>query len=137
MHTTGTSGWDWWSEVKLAILADYLAAFTKACSGRSPEVLCLDLFAGSFDNTRRHGPGSFPGSTRLALETHPPFTRLAFFELPEVAAQLEADIRAARRGTSVGDVRGRLQRPHRRSSEWLSPVRWAPTFAFLDPGSVV
>lgn len=28
--TSGVSGWDWWSEVKLAILRDYLAAFTGA-----------------------------------------------------------------------------------------------------------
>ncbi len=132
--TSGASGWDWWSEVKLAILQDYLAAFTRACSGKSQEVLCLDLFAGGFDNARRHGSGVFPGSTRVALETQPPFTRFAFFELPEMAVKLERDIAAARPEDDrwrvfAGDCNDHIGE----ALDWLGPVRWAPTFAFLDP----
>lgn len=131
--TSEASGWDWWSEVKLAILRDYLAAFTLACS-KSSEVLCLDLFAGGFDNARRHSSGAFPGSTRVALETEPPFTKLAFFELPEMASKLRADITAARPHDDrwrvfAGDCNDHIGE----ALDWLAPVRWAPTFAFLDP----
>lgn len=132
--TAGASGWDWWSEVKLAILREYLAAFTTACSGKSQEILGLDLFAGGFDNARRHGSGVFPGSTRVALETQPSFTRLAFFELPDMASKLEDDIEAARPDDGrwrvfPGDCNDHIGE----ALDWLRPVRWAPTFAFLDP----
>lgn len=75
-----------------------------------------------------------PGSTRVALETLPPFTRLAFFELPDMAAALEEDIRAARPEDSrwrvfPGDCNDHVGE----ALDWLEPVRWAPTFAFLDP----
>lgn len=126
--------WDWWSEVKLKILRDYLSAFTTAVRGKSPEAICLDLFAGTFDNKRRHGPGTFPGSARIALETQPPFTRLAFFELDEPARRLETAIQAARPNDDrwrifPGDCNATLSS----ALQWLDPYRWAPTFAFLDP----
>ncbi len=126
--------WDWWSEVKLQILGEYLRAFTRAVRGRSEEALYLDLFAGSYENERRHAPGTFPGSARIALETEPPFTRLAFFELPEPAAALEAAIRAARPDDQRWRVfPGDSNLTLRLALEWLDDVRWAPTFAFLDP----
>lgn len=127
-------GWDWWSEVKLQILAEYLHGFTTAVRGRSRAALCLDLFAGTYDNPRRHSPGTFPGSARIALETEPPFTRLAMFELPDPAAKLEAAIKAARPGDERWRVFPRdcnVTLPD--GLAWLEPVRWAPTFAFLDP----
>ena len=132
--TSDRAGWDWWSEVKLEVLGDYLHSFTTAVRGRSGEATCLDLFAGSYDNQRRHASGTFPGSARIALETEPPFTRLALFELPEPAAQLEAAISAARPADDrwrvfPGDCNVTLQA----ALEWLEPVRWAPSFAFLDP----
>ena len=132
--TARREGWDWWSEVKLRILAEYLHGFTTAVKGKSKEVICLDLFAGSYDNTRRHATGTFPGSARIALETAPSFTRLALFELPEPAAKLEAAITAARpddRRWRVfpGDCNVTLPS----ALKWLESVRWAPTFAFLDP----
>lgn len=132
--TSRRKGWDWWSELKLRVLSDYLQGFTRAVRGRSPEAICLDLFAGSFENDRRHGSGTFPGSAQIALGTQPEFTKLALFELPELAARLRADIEAAR----TGDTRWRvfpgdcnLTLPS--ALRWLDPVRWAPTFAFLDP----
>lgn len=132
--SSNRKGWDWWSEVKLAILQDYLAAFTRACSGKSREILCLDLFAGGFDNARRHGSGVFPGSTRVALETQPPFTKLAFFELSEMAMKLGGDIAAARPDDRRWRVfEGDCNYHIGEALDWLGPVRWAPTFAFLDP----
>lgn len=132
--TSARKGWDWWSEVKLQILAEYLHGFTTAVRGRSSEALCLDLFAGTYDNRRRHSPGTFPGSARIALETEPPFTRFAMFELPDPAAKLETAIKAARPSDHrwrvfPGDCNVTLPD----ALAWLEPARWAPTFAFLDP----
>jgi three-Cys-motif partner protein len=132
--TPTSAGWDWWSEVKLQILKDYLQGFTRAVRGRSREAICLDLFAGTYDNVRRHSPGTFPGSARIALEADPAFTRLALFELPEQAASLQAAIRTAHPGDDrwrvfSGDCNTTLPS----ALAWLEPVRWAPTFAFLDP----
>jgi three-Cys-motif partner protein len=127
-------GWDWWSEAKLKVLADYAKGFTTAVRGRSGGAICLDLFAGSYENDRRHGPGTFPGSSQIALETQPEFTRLVFFELEGPAARLRADIAAARPGDNRwkvfdGDCNSKLPE----ALAWLQPVQWAPTFAFLDP----
>ena len=128
------NGWDWWSELKLGVLAAYLQRFTTAVLGRSDRANYLDLFAGSFDNDRRYGVGTFPGSSQIALTTEPAFTTLAFFELPVPAARLRADIKSARpwdRRWSVveGDCNEKLSS----ALSGLSRVRWAPTFAFLDP----
>lgn len=127
-------GWDWWSEAKLQVLSDYMNGFTRAVRGKSTEAICLDLFAGSFDNERRHGTGTFPGSSQIALTAEPGFTRLAFFELSAPAARLRADITAAhpddeRWRVFEGDCNDTLPS----ALSWLDPVRWAPTFAFLDP----
>ena len=131
---TKRKGWDWWSEVKLQILRDYLHGFTTAVLGKSQSVTCLDLFAGTWDNERRHEPGTFPGSARVALETEPAFTRLALFELPDPAAELEQAIRQHRPSDSRWKVfRGDCNVTIPSALEWLEPVRWAPTFAFLDP----
>ena len=132
--TEGRNGWDWWSEVKLQILRDYLAAFTTAVRGKSREAIYLDLFAGTFDNERRHGTGAFPGSARIALETEPLFTRIALFELDEPAKKLKKAIQAARPSDErwrvfPGDCNITLPA----ALQWLDPYRWAPTFAFLDP----
>lgn len=134
--SSNRKGWDWWSEVKLAILRDYLAAFTLACSKRSPDkITCLDLFAGALDNERRHEQGTFAGSARVALETEPPFTRLAFFELGAKAKKLEADISACRPTDDRWNVfAGDCNTEIGRALAWLGEqYRWAPTFAFIDP----
>jgi len=127
-------GWDWWSEVKLQVLAEYLQGFTRVVRSKSRGAIYLDLFAGSFENDRRHGTGTFPGSTQIALGIEPRFTKLVFFELPDPAARLRADIEWARPAdrrwrVEEGDCNQTL--PSALSS--LRRVRWAPTFAFLDP----
>ena len=55
-----SDGWDWWSELKLGVLADYLRGFTTAVRRKSKGANYLDLFAGSFDNDRRYGTGNVP-----------------------------------------------------------------------------
>lgn len=134
MSARRPEGWDWWSEAKLQVLADYLQGFTRAVRGRSSGAIYLDLFAGSFDNQRRFGSGTFPGSSQIALRTDPEFTRLAFCELSGPAARL----RAAISDSHPGDDRWRVFDGDCNETlpdvlDWLEPVRWAPTFAFLDP----
>lgn len=92
---TVVEGWDWWSEVKLQILRDYLQAFTRVVRSKSSQAIYLDLFAGSYENQRRHEPGTFAGSSQIALNIDPPFTRLVFCELDGPAQDLRADIEAA------------------------------------------
>ena len=132
--STPSNGWDWWSELKLEVLTNYLQGFTTAVRGKSQRANYLDLFAGSFENDRRHGTGTFAGSSQIALDIEPKFTTLVFFELPEPAARLRADIKSARpedcRWRVVeGDCNDTLPSALAR----LDQFRWAPTFAFLDP----
>jgi three-Cys-motif partner protein len=135
--TPRRKGWDWWSEAKLELLTHYLQGFARAVRGRSNEAICLDLFAGSFENDRRHGTGKFPGSPQIALNTQPEFTKLAFFELRGPAARLRADILSAQPGDGRWRVfEGDCNETLPSALSWLNPVRWAPTFAFLDPRGV-
>lgn len=134
MNAARRKGWDWWSEAKLQVLSDYLQGFTRAVRGRSSGANYLDLFAGSFNNQRRFGTGTFPGSTQIALATEPNFTRLAFCELSGPAAKLRAEILEAlpddqRSRVFDGDCNETLPEV----LAWLESVRWAPSFAFLDP----
>lgn len=126
--------WGPWSEIKLDILRDYLTAFTRAVRGKSAEAIFLDLFAGSYNNRRKGGVDTFPGSARIALEAAPEFTQLRFCELPGPAAALRREIRADRPtdqrwevipGDSNNTIVGVLRS--------LNHIKWAPTFAFLDP----
>lgn len=128
------NGWDWWSELKLGVLADYLHGFTTAVRRKSKGANYLDLFAGSFDNDRRYGTGTFPGSSQIALTTEPAFTTLVFFELSAPAARLRADIKSARPGDDRWHVEpGNCNKTLPAALAELNRVRWAPTFAFLDP----
>ncbi len=134
MNATRREGWDWWSEMKLQVLADYLQGFTRAVRGRSAEAIYLDLFAGSYVNQRRHESGTFAGSTQIALGTEPAFTRLALFELAVPADRLRNDIGEARPDDRRWRVfEGDCNETLPEALGWLEQVRWAPTFAFLDP----
>src|SRR6266508_922937 len=86
--------WGWWTEQKLDVLGDYLAAFTKA-STRAGTTVYLDLFAGQAQNVSR-GRNEHPirGSARRALDTRPPFTVLRFFELESKAKTLDSALKA-------------------------------------------
>src|SRR5579859_5194599 len=80
--------WDWWTEQKLDILADYLAGFTRA-SKKAGTTVYLDLFAGQPDNvSRERDERQIHGSARRALDTSPPLSVLRFFELDATARKL-------------------------------------------------
>jgi three-Cys-motif partner protein len=128
--------WGYWTQVKLQILSDYLDPFLTACQAQS-EVVYLDAFAGEGEGLSRVTGQTFKGSAVRALEAHGAnaneFTRLRYFEREHKAAALEARLRTDYPGRDIkvygGDCNDRL----RDALKDLSSVRWAPTFAFVDP----
>ncbi|MGW4058571.1 three-Cys-motif partner protein TcmP [Amycolatopsis sp. NPDC004747] len=124
--------WGWWTQHKLQILGDYLQAFATA-SKKANERVYLDLFAGWPENSSRDTNEEILGSVHRALAADPPFTRVCLFELPSKAERLEAAVRQKyphHRGLCVypGDCNDTIALALAK----LWPVRWAPTFAFVD-----
>ena len=133
--TTKQRKWGSWSEAKLSLLERYLSAFTTAVRGKSPEAIYLGLFAGDYNNQRRGQAGTFTGSSRIAFETEPQFTRMAMFELENQANKLKLDIVRNRPSEQrwweifAGDCNDTITNTLFKLEEY----KWAPTFAFLDP----
>src|ERR1700722_2739426 len=127
--------WGWWTEQKLDVLADYLAAFTKA-STRAGTTVYLDLFAGQAENvSRSRDRHPIRGSARRALDAQPPFTVLRFFELASRAASLETALKAEYPDRDFRVVPGDCNIVVGPALDDLSRLNWAPTFAFLDQQS--
>ncbi|WP_405086427.1 three-Cys-motif partner protein TcmP [Microbispora sp. NBC_01389] len=127
--------WGWWTEQKLDILSDYLAAFTKA-STRAGTTVYLDLFAGQSENISRERTGHvIRGSARRALDTSPPFSVLRFFELTPNASDLDHALRSEYPNRDFRVVPGDCNQTIDQVLHELRPVNWAPTFAFLDQQS--
>ena len=126
-------GWDWWSELELHVLADYLQGFTRAVRGKSQEAICLDLFAGSFEAPTpraRDLPRVDTDRARHRACLH----KARVLELASPAARLRADIATARPADDRWRVfDGDCNQTLPSALAWLDPFRWAPTFAFLDP----
>jgi len=123
----------YWTEVKLEVLSKYLAGFNNA-SRSARATVYLDLFGGSLRHTREDNGATFYGSTARALLTDPQFTRLVFWELETQAAALQADLKREFPGDNryeivAGDCNVHLQE----GLDRVSGLRWAPTFAFIDP----
>src|SRR5215213_455314 len=136
-HHMAERPWGFWTESKLDMLSAYLPAFTTASKNKASATVYLDLFAGQELNVGRHTGEPIKGSLRRALETVPQFSVLRGFELRrDRAASLEGTYRAdfPQRDVRVlpGDVHEELEPALRR----LSNLRWAPTFAFIDPDGV-
>jgi three-Cys-motif partner protein len=129
--------WGFWSVHKLDILGDYLNAFNIA-SKRAGATVYLDLFAGTAENEARDTGEPVMGSARRALDAHPPFTKLYFFDLPATARALDASLRRdyPDRDFSVipGDSNHEL--PRALDDIRAGDLGWAPTLAFLDPDNL-
>ena len=128
--------WGFWTESKLDMLQAYMPAFTTA-SKRAGTTVYLDLFAGQATNVRRDTGAPIEGSFLRALQSEPAFAVLRGFEKnPQRARSLQAAFRNQFPGRDVivhaGDVHNSLQGALRE----LSPHRWSPTFAFVDPDGV-
>jgi len=125
--------WGYWTRIKLGVLSDYLEAFVQA-SSRQPERVYLDAFAGEGTGLDRLTGEEFAGSARIALEvSEPGFTRLRFFEKGRRAAELESRLRADYPGRDIEVFEGDCNETIPSALASLRPLRWAPTFAFLDP----
>jgi three-Cys-motif partner protein len=124
--------WGIWTVGKLEILRRYLNAFASA-SKTSSEIVYLDLFAGRPENFDRSTGEPILGSAEIALAVRPPFTKLRFFERAGNARLLQEALakQYPARGAEVvpGDCNATIAAVLTK----LSSVRWAPTFAFIDP----
>lgn len=84
-----------WTEIKLAMLKDYLAAYLQALKNTDFIKMYVDAFAGTgyretqtesdtpdmfAEQTEAENAGFFDGSTKLALQIDPPFDRYVFIE---------------------------------------------------------
>lgn len=129
----GRRTWGYWTEQKLSMLAEYLAAFTKA-SQRSPRTLYLDLFAGDHRNLSRMTGEPISGSPRVALDTTPPFSKVVLFELPSQAARLRTQLDADYGGRDFQVESGDCNRTLPPALHGLKRDGWdlAPTFAMVD-----
>jgi three-Cys-motif partner protein len=124
--------WGFWTQGKLDVLRRYLPALTLA-SKTTSEVIYLDLFAGEPENVQRGTGEPMQGSPDIALQTVPQFTRLRFFELAPKAVALEAHLRARYPSRDIKVHSGDCNVTITEALHQLESVRWAPTFAFIDP----
>ena len=133
--TMAPRGWGYWTEAKLDILSKYLQAFTTASKSAGKTV--LDLFAGSATNQRRDILTDILGSSIRALRTEPRFDRLLLFELSDVAASLDAYLRAQFPERPFRVIAGDCNETMASTLAELrsADLDWAPTLAFVDPYS--
>ena len=127
--------WGFWTRAKLAILEDYLPAFLHASKNRASEYVYLDAFAGEGAGIDRLTREQFKGSSRIALDADVAggFTRLRFFERASKATELDAALRAEYPHRDIRVYAGDCNRQIPNALAELKSVRWAPTFAFIDP----
>jgi len=116
------------------MLASYLGAFSTASGGVSERVY-LDAFAGEGRGRDRSSGEEFDGSARIALDAGEGagFTRFRYFEMGPKAAELEAQLRADYPGKDIKVYEGDCNQMIPVALADLSDLKWAPTFAFLDP----
>jgi three-Cys-motif partner protein len=125
--------WSYWTRNKLQILADYLPAFNAASQKKAEQRIYLDLMAGQPDNIERHTDIEFDGSPTVALKADPGFTVLRFGELGARADKLSAALAERFPGDNrYKVVKGDCNETIDEVLRELEPLRWAPTFAFLD-----
>lgn len=134
MITDGGRTWGFWTQLKLTMLRDYLAAFVVA-SQSQPERIYLDAFAGEGGGRDRLTGEEFRGSARIALDAGEGrgFTRFRYFELEPKAAELEAVLRADYPGRDIRVYPGDCNAAIPKALAELRHLNWAPTFAFVDP----
>ncbi|MEZ5137352.1 MAG: three-Cys-motif partner protein TcmP [Acidimicrobiales bacterium] len=124
--------WTWATSVKLDILDEYLSAFTRACK-RAGTTVYIDLFAGGLHNRDRDFDRDLVGSSRLAPLADPPFTKLRYIELISKAESLRVELSKEFPGRDIKVFGGDCNTVLPRVLADLEDVRWAPTFAFVDP----
>lgn len=133
MSSSAIRFWDYWTQAKLDLLRDYLDAFVRASSGQR-ERIYLDAFAGQGAGFSRATREEFKGSARIAIETRAPgFTKVRLFEKGRRAEELRQTLAQDYPGRDVLVYEGDCNETIPVALAQLVGVRWAPTFAFLDP----
>jgi len=123
----------WWTEAKLGILEKYLNAFNVASKNAGATVY-LDLFAGRVLNRRPDTNSLYFGSSGIAMKADPPFNRLVFWELTSAAIELESQLRVHfPKDNRAQIIRGDCNSFLQSGLALVNDLRWAPTFAFVDP----
>lgn len=134
MTRTDGRAWGFWTQAKLQMLAEYLSGFAKASKSQSERVY-LDAFAGEGHGLDRLTGEKFHGSARIALDAGEDagFTRFRYFEMGQKAAELEQRLRTEYPGKDIKVYPGDCNEKIPEALDNLESVKWAPTFAFLDP----
>lgn len=129
--------WHYWTENKLAILADYIDGLTRASKTAGATVF-IDLMAGEPENISERSGQPIDGSPRIAMRAQPAFTKLAFGELDaHKVAAIEADLHVQFPGQEErykvfpGDCNETIDD----ILQWLFPYRHGSAFAFVDQQS--
>ena len=141
MASAAKQSWGFWTQSKLQILEDYLAAFLTASSGRARGANDLDAFAGDGAGRDRIPDVDFDGSARIAAtaaannDSSFRFSHLRFVELNatragEIRNEFETDFPGRDIKVLDGDCNVEIPALLRRMPQDLA---WYPTFAFLDP----
>lgn len=135
--------WGYWSQAKLQILQRYLPAFLQASSNIRRDrdgvlqAVYIDAFAGLGRGIDRLTGQEFNGSARIAAEARAAndhhFSQLIYFELADRAAELEQQLRTDYPGRNITVYPGDCNDTIPIALGHLRGLRWAPTFAFLDP----
>lgn len=126
--------WGFWTQAKLQMLAEYLNGFAQASKGQTERVY-LDAFAGEGHGLDRMTGEKFDGSARIALDAGAGagFTRFRYFEMGQKAAELEQRLRVDYPGKDIKVYSGDCNAKIPEALAELAGLKWAPTFAFLDP----
>lgn len=141
MASAAKQSWGFWTQSKLQILEDYLAAFLTASSRRTQGAVYLDAFAGEGVGRDRLTDDEFDGSARIAAAAAASngsgfrFSYLRFVELKRNRAdEIRREFRADFPGRDIDVVPGDCNVEIPRLLEQMpSDLTWYPTFAFLDP----
>lgn len=133
---TRTEGraWGFWTKAKLQMLEEYLGGFAKASKSQTERVY-LDAFAGEGHGLDRITGERFHGSARIALDAGEDagFTVFRYFEMGQKATELQQRLRAEYPGKDIKVYAGDCNEKIPEALADLASVKWAPTFAFLDP----
>ena len=141
MASAAKQSWGFWTQSKLQILEDYLAAFLTASSLRVKGAVYLDAFAGEGAGRDRLTDSEFDGSARIAAAATATngsgfrFSYLRFVELNRTRADdIRREFRADFPGRDIDVVPGDCNEEiPRLLAEMPNELTWYPTFAFLDP----
>ncbi|HVO79351.1 MAG TPA: three-Cys-motif partner protein TcmP [Terriglobales bacterium] len=71
----------YWSEIKLEIVRDYAAAYSRILNRKNLSHIYIDAFAGAGQHISRSTGESVPGSPSNALNVQPPFREYHFIDL--------------------------------------------------------